>query len=227
MLRAFQRTQGWCRFGRCSVGARPSDIDALRASRRSQVHPLRDCPERVVWCKWNCKKANLLAKDQAHHEEAFAVCPARSVVCRFGCGVMTLGRTVKFHEERECRKCFLQCTWGGCSKVIDQRKQRLPEHMADCEWREVVCELCGNTVLASAKEQHDEHECGERRKPCENGCGVVVYAPRFEEVRQALAPAPPASLLCVAYRCVSTGAVSCLGLSTASFHASSSRSCVR
>lgn len=147
-----------------------------------QVHPLRDCPERVVWCKWGCKKKGLLAKHKEEHETTFAVCPNREVVCRLGCGMLTLGRTVKHHEERECRKTFQQCPLDGCTKTVDQRIQMLPQHMDECGFREVKCDVCGQDVVFNSLQAHQDDTCPERRRPCKFGCGAVVYAPRALEV---------------------------------------------
>jgi len=148
-----------------------------------QVHALRDCPERTVWCQWNCKTAGLKAKDQLHHETAFAVCPNRKVPCRLGCGVMTIGRTVKHHEEKECRRCIVLCPHAGCARAIDQREVKIEDHQEVCAHRPVVCEACDMELTFAQLEQHLELECPQRRKPCPHGCGEIVLGLRLVEVQ--------------------------------------------
>lgn len=131
------------------------------------------------------------------------------VPCRFGCGVMTLGRTVKFHEGKECTKTWRTCKWG-CGKSIDQREP-LTHEESEClvtkidvellithlmaraslarthtQKRELTCEACHDTVLAGDMKEHKASTCRERVTLCTHGCGKMIHGRDLDSVSDAV-----------------------------------------
>lgn len=58
----------------------PMGAECIVPFSQLKAHPVRDCPERIVWCKWGCGVEGLKAKFRSDHEDTHAICPKRQVV---------------------------------------------------------------------------------------------------------------------------------------------------
>ena len=66
-------------------------------------HKRRECPKRIVRCRFNCKANEEMTAEMRDYHEARFICPARPVECKWGCDCTVQAQQLTKHEKDSVR----------------------------------------------------------------------------------------------------------------------------
>ncbi|KAJ4454813.1 hypothetical protein PAPYR_10376 [Paratrimastix pyriformis] len=104
--------------------------------------------------------------------------PMQCLICRADFTLEQLSSNVSF--DRVVNKLVVLCprSHQGCASVV--RLTDLEHHLRECDFREVTCRQCGESVALPDQEQHLAEGCPMRMTECA-GCGERVNISSMEE----------------------------------------------
>jgi hypothetical protein len=71
------------------------------------------------------------------------------------------------HLDNDCELVEVKCLHVGCS--FEPQRRDLAQHLKDCDYREVLCEYCGEGVIFVRLDEH-VNACDSVPVPCPYGC---------------------------------------------------------